>query len=619
MNKNTYLNVLATGIFLVMLLMSFVFVKALDQLRFSMEEMNRTVKNLESRIASLRALPAQTAAAVATGTSAAEAANRRYYDPNAESGGRLVTAFGADVGNMNMLITNDAYVSEIWAKTMDSLAERDYADDGSGELKPMLAESWTISPDRRKYRIKLRKGVLWHDFTDPVTGKEWKNREVTAHDFKFYLDVVKDETVDCAPLRGYLKDIEKIDVITDHEFEVIWSKPYFLAEDISLGLIPLPRHLYHAYDGPFDGRRFNDDHERNRMIVGCGPYRFDKWEKGRRIVLRRFDNYYGALLGIQPPIETISFDIIQHPNTRLQALLSKELDLDALSPDQWINRTDSAAFQPDGFLEKIEYPTGMYSYIGLNQNNPVFRDKKVRQALSHLVNREKILKDVFFNLAEMVSGPFPKTSAAYDQNVRPYAFDIEEAKKLLAEAGWKDSDGDGILDRDGKPFRFTLIYPNVSVTYQKMLPIIKEDMAKAGVQMELLGIEWSVLVQRLEKKQFDACSLAWTGTLKPDPYQLWHSSLAKVNASSNHIAFANPKADELIEKIRVSFDSAERNKLYHEFHRLIHEEEPYLFLFAPHSLVAVNKRYNNRRVFHDGLKTNILWVKRDQQMRVPGY
>ena len=375
MNKNTYLNVLVIVILIVMAVLCFVFVSALDQLRFAMEDMNRSMKNIESRLAGLRVVSGnQPAAANGTG---ADVANRQYYDQNADQGGRLITAFGADVGNMNMLVTNDAYVSEIWSKTMDSLADRDYADNGSGALKPMLAESWTISPDKLKYRIKLRRGILWHDFRDPVTGKEWKNREVTAHDFKFYLDVVKNEDVDCAPLRGYLKDIDRIDVINDHEFEVIWNKPYFLAEDISLGLIPLPRHLYHAYEGPFDGKKFNDDHERNRMVVGCGPYRFDKWEKGRRIVLRRFDNYYGRNLGIMPPIETIAFDIIQHPNTRLQALLSNELDLDSLSADQWVNRTGTREFQKDGSLEKLQYPSSMYSYIGLNQKNELFRDKRV--------------------------------------------------------------------------------------------------------------------------------------------------------------------------------------------------------------------------------------------------
>ena len=219
MNKNTYLNVLVTVILIVMAVLCFVFVSALDQLRFAMEDMNRSMKNIESRLAGLRVVSGnQPAAANGTG---ADVANRQYYDQNADQGGRLITAFGADVGNMNMLVTNDAYVSEIWSKTMDSLADRDYADNGSGALKPMLAESWTISPDKLKYRIKLRRGILWHDFRDPVTGKEWKNREVTAHDFKFYLDVVKNEDVDCAPLRGSLKDIDRIDVINDHEFEVI--------------------------------------------------------------------------------------------------------------------------------------------------------------------------------------------------------------------------------------------------------------------------------------------------------------------------------------------------------------------------------------------------------------
>ena len=540
------------------------------------------------------------------------AANAEYFDPAAVSGGRLVRAFQADVGNMNMLITNDAYVSQIWSQVTDSLAERDYNDRGDGEFKPMLAESWTISPDRRKVRVRLRKGILWHDFKDPVTGKEWKNREVTAQDVKFYVDVIKNPAVDCAPLRVYYNDLERIDVLNDYEFEVVWSKPYFMMEDMTLSLMPLPRHLYHAYEGPFDGRRFNDEHARNRMLVGCGPYRFESWEKGKRILLRRFENYYGRSLGIMPPLETLAYDIIQHPNTRLQSLLSKDLDMDSLTPDQWVNRTSSPEFGPKGFLKKYSYPGFSYFYIGLNLNNPLFQDKRVRQALSHLVNREKIRREIFFGLMDAVSGPFPKQSSAYDPSVQPYSFDPAAARRLLAEAGWKEGQ-DGILRKDGRELAFTVVYPNTSVSFQKMLPVIKEDMKKAGVRMDLLGIEWSVLVQRLEKKQFEACLLGWTGTLKPDPYQLWHSSQADQPASSNHIGFVNPKADELIEKIRQCFDPAERTRLYHEFHRLIHDEAPYLFLFSPSSLVVINDAYRNVRLFPGGIATRPLWL--DAQRR----
>ncbi len=615
MNRNTYLNVIVTLFLLLFLALGCVIITALDRHRYALENLSADLKRLESRLTSgIPAAAEKTArAAVNAGTEVQGiAANAEYFDPAAVSGGRLVRAFQADVGNMNMLITNDAYVSQIWAQVTDSLAERDYNDRGDGEFKPMLAESWTISPDRRKVRVRLRKGILWHDFKDPVTGKEWKNREVTAQDVKFYVDVIKNPAVDCAPLRVYYNDLERIDVLNDYEFEVVWSKPYFMMEDMTLSLMPLPRHLYHVYEGPFDGRRFNDEHARNRMLVGCGPYRFESWEKGKRILLRRFENYYGRSLGIMPPLETLAYDIIQHPNTRLQSLLSKDLDMDSLTPDQWVNRTSSPEFGPKGFLKKYSYPGFSYFYIGLNLNNPLFQDKRVRQALSHLVNREKIRREIFFGLMDAVSGPFPKQSSAYDPSVQPYSFDPAAARRLLAEAGWKEGQ-DGILRKDGRELAFTVVYPNTSVSFQKMLPVIKEDMKKAGVRMDLLGIEWSVLVQRLEKKQFEACLLGWTGTLKPDPYQLWHSSQADQPASSNHIGFVNPKADELIEKIRQCFDPAERTRLYHEFHRLIHDEAPYLFLFSPSSLVVINDAYRNVRLFPGGIATRPLWL--DAQRR----
>lgn len=609
MNRNTYLNVVVTLFLLIFLALGCVIITALDRHRYALENLSADLKRLESRLAS--GLPAATEKtvrpAVRSETETGKtAANAEYFDPEAIPGGRLVRAFQADVGNMNMLITNDAYVSQIWAQVTDSLAERDYSDRGDGEFKPMLAESWTLSPDKRKIRVRLRKGILWHDFKDPVTGREWKNREVTAQDVKFYVDVLKNPAVDCAPLRVYYNDLERVDVLNDYEFEVVWSKPYFMTEDMTLSLMPLPRHLYHAYDGPFDGRKFNDDHARNRMLVGCGPYRFESWEKGKRILLRRFENYYGRKLGIMPPLETLAYDIIQHPNTRLQSLLSKDLDMDSLTPDQWVNRTSSPEFGPDGFLKKYSYPGFSYFYIGLNLKNPLFQEKRVRQALSHLINREKIRREIFFGLMEPVSGPFPKQSSAYDSSVLPYSFDPAEARRLLAEAGWQEGP-DGILRKDGRELAFTVVYPNTSVSFQKMLPVIKEDMKKAGVRMELLGIEWSVLVQRLEKKQFEACLLGWTGTLKPDPYQLWHSSQADQPASSNHIGFVNPKADELIEKIRQCFDPAERVRLYHEFHRLIHEEAPYLFLFSPSSLVVISDAYRNVRLFPGGIATRPLW------------
>ena len=620
MYKNTYLNVIVTLFFILFVFLSIVWITALDRQRFVLEEISERLKTLENHpgvLLSSGNTRKKTSADPAGLLPETQAANREHFAPDALSGGRLRTAFHADAANMNMLITNDSYVSRIWSHVTDTLAERNYKDSGGGKFEGLLAESWQISPDRKKIRIRLRKNIFWHDFTDPVTGKIHRKIPVKPSDFQFFLTVLKNPAVDCAPLRVYYKDLREIRVLNDREFEVIWEKPYFLMEDMTLSLMPLPRHLYHAYDGPFDGKKFNDDHIRNRMIVGCGPYRFESWEKGRRILLRRFENYYGKPLGIQPPLETLSFDIIQHENTRLQSLLSGELDMINLRADHWINRTNSKEFSKEGFLKKYSYASFGYNYIGLNQNMPIFREKAVRQALNYMIDREKIRSGIFRNLVRHVTGPFAQQTSANDPSIKPYPFDPGKGRRLLEKNGWKDSDGDGILEKNSRKLSFTVLYPNGSVSYQKMLPVIREDMKKAGVEMNLLGVEWSVLVQRLEKKQFEACMLGWTGSMNPDPYQLWHSSQAKVNASSNHIGFADPRADALIEKIRNTFDPAERIRYYHAFHKLIYEESPYLFLFSPENLLAIHKRYQNVKVFPGGIPLRILHEGKRLRTRTP--
>jgi peptide/nickel transport system substrate-binding protein len=381
---------------------------------------------------------------------------------------------------------------------------------------------------------------------------------------------------------------------------------------------PLPRHLYHAYDGPFDGKRFNDDHQRNRMIVGCGPYRFLRWDKGQRIIFTQWEKFFGKKYGVMPPIKNIAFDIIKHPNTMFQALLSGKLDNMSLLPEQWISRTDTKEFAPGGTLAKYSYPGRMYSYIGYNLKNELFKDKRVRQALSHLVNREKILKDIYHGLGRIVTGPFFIDSCYYDKSIKPYEFNIEQAKRLLNDAGWRDTDGDGILDRDGKIFEFTMMQVSGSSMQAKMLPMIQQDMAKAGIVMNIQTFEWSVYLKRLEMKNFEVCCLAWTSPLEPDPYQVWHSSGADKTHSSNHIGFKNKQADEIIEKLRVTFDMAERTKLAHEFHRLLHEEQPYTFLISPDALLALSTRYKNVRRFPLGYPDIIMWTPKNEQRKIPG-
>ncbi|MBQ7403400.1 MAG: hypothetical protein IJW05_08180 [Lentisphaeria bacterium] len=596
--------------FLMMAAGTYFIVNSIDLLRFETEKLRETIREQQF-------VPRTAAPQTQENTNAGPIANAEFYDPKAQSGGRLITVSASDTKNMNPLITNDAFLSTLASYTQDAISERNYKD--IGKFEPKLAESWERLDDGLRFRIRLRKGVYWHDFTDPVTKKEWRNVEMTAEDFKFYVDVIKNPKTDCAPLRSYLADLDRVEVRGKYEFDVIWKKKYFLSEEVTLALEPLPRHLYHAYEGPFDPERFNNDNERNRIMIGVGPYRFDRWDKGRRIILKRWNKYYGAKYGVMPPLETVVVEIIPHPATQLQSAVSRDVDEVALSPEQWINRTNGPAFDPvKGWLRKVQTPSLAYNYIGFNLKMPVFADAKTRVALSHLVDRKRVVEELYYGLARPVTGPFFPDSPASDPTIPVREYSVELAKKLLAEAGWKDTDGDGILDRNGIPLKFTLIYPNANQIYPRLLPIIRQDMAKAGVKMELQSLEWSVCIQRLEKKSFEACAMGWQGGITPDPFQLWHSSMANVEASSNFIGFSNPEADRLIEEIRLTFDPKKRQKLYHRFHRLIYDEAPYIFLVSPSSLSAVSRRYQNLQIFALGYPNRILWTPRKEQLAVPG-
>lgn len=615
MGKNIYLNFIATIMLLVVILLGVMLINAVDRIHFDYSELSKRFNDLQD------ALRKQNIAAAAQPVSTVTAApskfaNLEFFDPTADPGDRIITVMMSDVGNMNNLINNDSGVATLYSMCNVALADRNYRD--PEQFEPLLAESWEISPDHKTYHIKLRKGIIWHDFTDPVSGRVWRDKEVTAQDFKFYVDVIKNPDTNCAPMRVYYKDLSKIEIISDYEFKVYWDKPYYQSLELTLGLSPLPRHLYHAYNGPFDGKKFNDDHERNRIIVGCGPYRLNDWSKDRRIVLTKWNKYIGAKFGAMPPIDTIVVDVIKHPSTSFQALLSGTVDRLNLQPEQWLNRTSTPEFGENGKIRKLKYLSRSFSYIGYNLTAPLFKDKRVRQAMSHLINRDKILNDIYFGLAETVSGGLFYDSPYYDKTIKPYSYDIEKAKKLLAEAGWVDSDRDGILDKGGQRFEFTMLQVANHPIQQKMLPLIKEDMAKAGIDMKIQTFEWSVYIQRIEQKQFEACTLGWTISYDPDLYQLWHSAEADKPHSSNHIGFKNAEVDQLIEELRTTFDMNKRIELCHRFQRILHEEQPYNFLFSPYSLLALSNRYKNVQQFKLAIPLDIIWTPKAEQLKVPG-
>lgn len=572
-------------------------VRAVDALGNQLGQLQRTIDRKEF------------AAAVSPGESAAPKrdkppfANLDIRDPDAVDGGYIVQAMGSESHNLNYIVNNESSVSEFWSMANDSLATRNLLEPDTFE--PQLAVDWEISEDKKTYLIKLRKGVYWHNFTDPTTGESFRDVEVTANDFAFFVEVMRNPDVPCAPLRGYYKDLDALEVIDEHTFRVTWKEPYFLSESLTLGLSPLPRHFYRFKDTQSE---FVENVERNRMIVGCGPWQFESWDRGRELVFRRFENYYGP----KPHLLERRIRVIQEPSARLLALRNGEVDRVGLLPDQWVDQTNDAGFE-DKF-DKFKYSARAYSYIGYNMRRKPFDDRRVRLAMTHLVNRERILRDVYRGLGQIVTGNFYINTPFYDKSIRPWPFDIDKARELLAEAGWSDTDGDGILDKDGEDFEFTFMAITGSKLQERVAAIIKEDFARAGIVMNVLSVEWSVYTQRLDSREFDVCSLGWNLGYESDPYQVWHSSQAELPRGSNHVGFVNEEADKIIESAREVFDLDKRIEMYHRFHEILHEEQPYTFLVTPDSLVAQHHRYRNARVYPIGtMDVNTFWVPLEEQ------
>ncbi len=490
----------------------------------------------------------------------------------------LIRHLPAEPSTLNPILVTDVYGSQIDGEIFDSLIRRDPK---TLEFIPQLASSWEISPDHLVYTFHLRKDVYWHD------GKQF-----TARDVKFSYDKIMDPKVDAAPLRNYYRDIKKVEMLDPFTVKFTYSQPYFRALEFCGGIPIVPEHVF--------GEKDFNQHPFNRAPIGTGPYKFAKWDTGKEIVLVRNENYYGK----KPYIDKVVYKIITDNTVAFQVLKQGGLDLMGLRPIQWVKQTRSKRFKKH--FRKLKYFLPSYNYIGWNNRRIYFRDKRVRRALTMLVDRQGILKDILYNLGVVVTGPFYINSPAYDKTIKPYPYNPQQAEKLLAEAGWIDHDGDGIRDKDGTKFSFEFLISAGSKFAEQLSTILKESLKRHGISMTIRRLEWAVFIQQIDDRQFDACTLGWSMGWESDPYQIWHSSQAK--KGSNFVGFVNKEADEIIEKARREFDAKKRNEMYHRFHRIIHEEQPYTFLFTMNALVAVDKRFQNVNVYPMGLEPREWWV-----------
>lgn len=496
----------------------------------------------------------------------------------------LISHLSAEPATLNPITATDAYASTIDDYVYESLLKRD---EKTMELVPVLAEGWEISDDHLQYVFHLKKNIRWQD-----------GQPFTAQDILFSFERIKDPKVDAAHLRNYYQDIERLEIIDDYTVRYHYRIPYFKALEFCGGIPIVPAHLFK------DSDNFNQ-HPIGRQPIGTGPYRLLHWETGKEIVLTRNEAYWGE----KPHLNRIVFKIITDSTVALQVLKQGGMDFMGLRPIQWVRQTQTKRF--DENFQKLKYPLPSYSYIGWNTRRPMFADRRVRLAMTLLLDREMILKKVLFGLGTVVNGTFYINSPEYDHNLKPHPYDPKAAVELLKAAGWEDHDGDGVVEREGVPFAFEFLISAGSKFGEQIATILQENLKGVGIKMAIRKLEWAVFVQRIEDHNFDACTMGWSLGWDTDPYQLWHSSQA--DKGSNFVGFQNEEADRLIEAARQEFDPQKRRQMYYRFSEILHEEQPYTFLFTTDALVAVARRFHNVIVYPMGLTPRQWWVPKDLQ------
>ncbi|MBT6155383.1 MAG: ABC transporter substrate-binding protein [Planctomycetaceae bacterium] len=504
----------------------------------------------------------------------------------------------------------------------------------SGEKSLTIAKGKWVDVQRETiYTYFLKPEVKWSDGT-PFTTK----------DLEFSYAVINNEYVDGESLRVYYQDLLSCEALDANTVRMQYRQQYFKAFEFTVGLSAYAPafHQFAAFfkedgktltlekltpeeetaqkkvsaHGQVFGKFFNTDDRYNLKPMGTGPYTVAKWERDNRVELHRNPDYWNPKRAGH--LDRLIFRFIADNGTALQSLRAGDIDfMYRMSPEQYFEELAG----PPEWIEKKYVKASWYSpgfsYYGWNILKPKFRDRRVRIALSLLFDKQEFLEKKLHNAGVVVAGSQYFFGPACDHTVKPLGYDPDTAAELLADAGWIDTDNDGILDKDGEKFAFELIFPPGSASAAARAAIIQKSYKDAGIQMSIRNYEWASFIDKVKAKDYDAVNLGWAMALESDPFQIWHGSQAGADKrGSNHVSFSDPQADELIEMLRLTLDKEKRMRIHWSFQRILDREQPYMFLYTSKDFGAYDKRFQGVKWYRlrPGFDFTEWYVPKDQQV-----
>jgi peptide/nickel transport system substrate-binding protein len=498
-----------------------------------------------------------------------------------QPGGQVVVAALADITTLNEYQSSgDAGEGDVIDLLFPALmVEQPDYQLHPPSFAPRLATSWEFSADNLDLTFHLRPDARWSDGTP-----------VTADDVRFTFLAQKDPRVDSVgmEIKDFIKDVEVVD---PHTVRFHFSRVYpYQLMDANDGHI-VPAHAWGKV--PFDKWRTTDF---EKILVTGGPFRLAAHIPQQTIILQRDPTYWNAP---RPYLDRLVFRILPDMAGQLAQLFAGDVDLvPSVAPQE----ADRVVADPD--LRLVEYPSRLWGLVGWNNRRSMFADRRVRRALSLGINRKALVDTVFRGHAKLATGPVLSSMWAFDRSLPQLPYDQAQAAALLAQAGWRDTNGDGILDRGGKVFAFDLLYPAANTLRRQMALLIQADLARLGIKVRPVQVEFTSLIARVEAGDFDAVLWAWEEATKIDLTSTW-STPSPGQGSNNFIGYSNPEVDRMIAVAREEPDYTRAKVLLDRIQEAIVADQPVTFLYEANRLVAIRRRIEGADINAAGVFFNI--------------
>ncbi len=513
------------------------------------------------------------------------------FSDAATPGGAFIRAIVSDPQTIHPLLADDEDSINLVEQIYDPLVGTDLLT--GGPAPSGLADSWDVAADGRTYTFHLNPNALWHDGTP-----------VTADDVQFSFDALANPDVGSSYQQTFLDATESWRIVDDHTFEVVAKEPLFtFLYDLVTWIIP--RHIWEdvpVSDWRTDGGATGQDAAR---VVGSGPFRFREWLPGESVTLDRNPEYFDQV----PFLDSYTVVIRPDQTAIVNALLNAEIDAAVLEP------ADVATIASTDGLAVATFPTADFNFYLTNldpEKSTLFQDVRVRQALLYALDREAMASSILLGSARVAHGTQPEISYAYapDRLTTQYTYDPEKARELLAEAGWADSDGDGILDLEGTPLSFEVLYPGGSPTYDQELAYMQDAWREVGVDAQPTALDFPALVGTITGDHtFDMAFLGfgWDATFIQDLM----FGCAQYEGGFNVVRYCNPDLDEINASAKRTLPEEPRRELVITATDMINEDLPVGVLHFIDANIGYSTRLQNFRPTAWGLDLAPIWISED--------